>query len=205
MAQITASGRVNDSNREDLTPVYITLAVRQADKLREKGDYADAWDKISQYLNDNPDNTDLLLCAGRIYASAGRTKEAMEQFKKAYDQDSDNMTVLRGVISGAILAHEYDAAYDYIKKGMQADPQNPWLYYLQAQVAQAQGRNGDAIEALRQARALNLQQNPDQATTSTEGGPTPLVPGATPSGSQPPNPFRRSQAHLPAQLMAVTL
>lgn len=206
MSQITASGMVNDSNREDLTPVYITLSVRQADKLRDRGDYAGAWDKISRYLNDNPDNTDLLLCAGRIYASAGRSKEAMEQFKKAYDQDSDNMMVLRGVISGAILAHEYSAANDYIQKGMQADPQNPWLFYLQAQVAQAQGRNGAAIEALRQARTLNLQQNPDQATgASTEGGPTPLTPGAAPSGTLPPNPFRRSQAILPAQLRAVTL
>ncbi len=205
LAQISASGLVNSSNREDLTPVYITLAVRQADKLRERGDYADAWDKISQYLNDNPDNTDLLLCAGRIYASAGRSKEAMEQFKKAYDQDSDNMDVLRGVISGAILAHEYSAANDYIDKGMQADPQNPWLYYLRAQVAQAQGRNGAAIDALRQARALNLQQNPDQATPITGGGPTPLTPGATPSQSLPPNPFRRSQAILPAPINAVTL
>lgn len=208
MAQVSASGLVNDSNKEDLTPVYITIAVRQADKLRDRGDYADAWDRISRYLNDNPDNTDLLLCAGRIYASAGRSKEAMEQFKKAYDQDSDNMTVLRGVISGAILAHEYSAANDYIKKGMQADPQNPWLFYLQAQVAQAQGRNGEAIEALRQARTLNLQQNPGEATTSTstgaEGGPTPLTPGGS-SGSAPPNPFRRSQAILPAQLAVVTL
>lgn len=204
MAQIAASGQVNDSNREDLTPVNITLAVRQADKLREKGDYAGAWDKISPYLADNPDNTDLLLCEGRIYASAGRSKEAMEQFKNAYDQDSGNMMVLRAVISGAILAHEYNAADDYIDKGMQADPQNPWLYYLRAQVAQAQGRNGAAIEALRQARTLNLQQNPDQATSSTEGAPTSLTPSATPS-SPASNPFRRSQAHLPAQLMAVTL
>ena len=207
MSQIAASGLVNDSNREDLTPIYITLAIRQADKLRDRGDYADAWDQISQYLNDNPDNTALLLCAGRIYASAGRSKEAMEQFKKAYDQDSDNIDVIRGVISGAILAHEYSAADDYIKKGMQADPQNPWLFYLQSQVAEAEGHNGEAIIALRRARALNLQQNPDQATgAATEGAPTPLTPGGTPAtGTLPPNPFRRSQAILPTQLRTGTL
>jgi cellulose synthase operon protein C len=206
LAQITASGLVNTSNREDLTPVYITLAVREADKLRDRGDYAGAWDKISQYLNDNPDNTDLLLCAGRIYASGGRSKEAMEEFKKAYDQDSDNMTVLRGVISGAILAHDYSAANDYIQKGMQADPQNPWLYYLQAQVDQAEGLDGAAIQALRQARTLNLQQNPDQATSApqAQGAPTSLTPRASPA-TLPTNPFRRSQAILPAQLTAVTL
>jgi tetratricopeptide (TPR) repeat protein len=206
MAQINSSGMVNDSNREDLTPVNITIAVRKADKLRLRGNYADAWDQISQYFKDNPDSTDLLLCAGRIYASAGRSKDAMEQFQKAYDQDSGNIDVLRGVISGAILAHEYSAAEDYLKKGMQADPQNPWLFYLQAQVQQAEGRNGAAIESLRQARALNLQQNPDQAIISSgQGAPTSLTPGAAPPGALPPNPFRRSEAILPARLFTVRL
>jgi cellulose synthase operon protein C len=202
MAQINSSGLVNARNRDDLTAVNITLAVRQADKLREHRDYAGAWDKISQLLNDNPDNTDLLLCAGRIYASSGRSKEAMEYFKKAYDQDSDNIDVLRGVISGAILAHEYGAANDYIKKGMQVDPQNPWLFYLQAQVDQARGLNGAAIENLRQARTLNLQQNPGEATSPTSG-PTPPAPGS--SSPLPPNPFRSSRAILPAQLTGGTL
>jgi tetratricopeptide (TPR) repeat protein len=212
MAQVNSSSLVNTSNREDLTPVNITLAVRQADKLRLRGNYADAWDKISQLLADNPDNTDLLLAAGRIYASSGRTKEAMENFDKAYQQDSGNIDVLRGVISGAILAHEYSQAEDYLEKGMEADPQNPWLFYLKAQIAQARGHNGEAIAALRQARTLNLQQNPGEATTptSTEGAPTPLTPGssasppgATSPSAPPPNPFRRSDAILPAQLGGV--
>ena len=203
MAQVNASGLVNESNREDLTPVNITLAVRQADKLRERGNYADAWDQISQLLTDNPDNTDLLLSAGRIYASSGRAKEAMEYFDKAYQQDSGNIDVLRGVISGAILAHEYGQANDYLEKGMEADSQNPWLFYLKAQIAQARGHNGEAIEALRQARTLNLQQT-GGTPAGAEGAPTPLAPGgsATPP---PPNPFRRSQAILPGRLSVVSL
>jgi hypothetical protein len=106
------------------------------------------------------------------------------------------------VISGAILAHEYGAADDYIKKGMQVDPQNPWLFYLQAQVDQARGLNGAAIENLRQARTLNLQQNPGEATSPTSGS-TPPAPGS--SSPLPPNPFRSSRAILPGQLTGVTL
>jgi tetratricopeptide (TPR) repeat protein len=197
MAQINASGRINDQNREDFTPIRIMLAIKQADKLKDKGDYAGAWDQISQLLNDNPDSADLELCAGRIYAASGRSKEAMEYFDKAYQQDSGNIDVLRGVIAGAISAHEYGQASDYLAKAMEVDPQNPWLFYLKAQIAQAKGNNGEAIEALRQARTLNLQR----------GGPDSIVPGAptsaaapagsSPSGSSsppPPNPFRRSQS-----------
>jgi cellulose synthase operon protein C len=206
MAQINASGRINDQNREDFTPINILLAIKAADKLKDKGKYADAWDQISQLLNDNPDNTSLLLSAGRIYAASGRSKEAMDYFDKAYQQDSGNVEVVKGVVQGAILAHEYDKAEDYIKTGMDADPQNPWFYYLKAQVAQARGHNGEAIEYLRQARALNLQQTggTDASATGTQGGPTSLTPGST-APSPPPNPFRSSQAVLPAQLSRAPL
>jgi tetratricopeptide (TPR) repeat protein len=176
-------------------------AVRRADRLREKRDYADAWDQISQYLNDNPDDTGLLMCAGRIYASAGRSKEAMEYFDKAYQQDSSNIDVLRGVISGAILAHRYSEAQEYLDKAMEADPKNPWFFYLKAQIAQARGLNGQAVDALLQARELNQQQL--RGSAGGQEGPTPLTPGAPPV--LPPNPFRHSQAVLPAQLRGAAL
>jgi tetratricopeptide (TPR) repeat protein len=183
------------------------LAIKQADKLKDRHDYAGAWDQISQPLADNPDSADLLLCAGRIYAASGRSKEAMEYFDKAYQQDSSNIDVLRGVIAGAIAAHEYGQASDYLAKAMEVDPQNPWLFYLKAQIAQARGHNGEAVEALRQARALNLQKGgPDSVVP---GAPTSAAtaPGGPPGGSTggsttappPANPFRRSQSTLPTQ------
>lgn len=196
MAQINSSGRVNDSNREDLTPVNITVAVRRADKLREKGDYAGAWDQISPYLNDNPDDINLLCGAGRIYASSGRGKEAMEYFDKAFQQDSGNVDVIRQVVSGAILARQYSQAQTYLDKGMEADPQNPWLFFLQAQIDQARGNTAGAIQALRTARTLNQQAA--GATTPASGdtaAPTPLTPAAPPPSTQP-NPFRRSELIL---------
>ena len=201
MAQINASGQITASNREDFTPIQTLLAIKQADKLRQRGDYAGAWDQIAQLLNDNPDNTDLLLCAGRIYAASGRYQEATDYFDKAYQQDSGNIDVLRGVIQGMISAKQYGKAEDYISKGMESDPQNPWLFYLKAQVAQARGRNGEAVEALRQARALNQQQNGGSVaapSAAPAAAPTPLTPAGTapPPPSTQPNPFRRSQSTL---------
>jgi cellulose synthase operon protein C len=199
MAQINGSGRINDSNREDFTPINTLLAIKAADKLRTKGNYAEAWDQISGLLSDNPDNADLLLCAGRIYASAGRSKEAMDNFDKAYQQDSGNIEIVKGVVQGAILAHEYGKADDYIKTGMDSDPQNPWFFYLKAQVAQARGRNGEAIEALRQARALNQQQTGGATGTASTGAAS--APAPAPTAPPPaPNPFRSSQAIVPPQL-----
>jgi predicted Zn-dependent protease len=195
LAQIEASGRINESNRESLTPVRIYLAVARSEKLRTKGKYADAWDQISRLLRDNPDDTRLLIEAGDIYATAGRDKEALEDFDKAYQQDSGNIEVIRGVIGGCLLAHDTHQAQIYLDKGMEADPQNPWLFYLKAQIEEQRGNNGSAIEALRAARSLN-QQTGGAASTGSE--PTQLVPGGSAPESLPPNPFRRSQATQPA-------
>lgn len=202
MAQLNASGRITTQNREDFNSPRIMLAIKQADKLKDRHDYAGAWDQIAQPLADNPDSADLLLCAGRIYAASGRSAEAMQYFDKAYQQDSGNIDVLRGVIAGAIAAHEYGQASDYLAKAMEVDPQNPWLFYLKAQIAQARGHNGEAVEALRQARALNLQKGGPDAMIP--GTPTStMAPGGPPSGSTtappPANPFRRSQSTLPTQ------
>ncbi|HYM71644.1 MAG TPA: tetratricopeptide repeat protein, partial [Stellaceae bacterium] len=198
VAQIQASGRVNADNREALQNVQVYLATKQADKLRERGDYAGAWDRISRLLADRPDDTGLLLAAGRIYASSGRNKEALEYFDKAYQQDSGNIDVVRGVVQGAILAHDLDQAQTYLDKGMETDPQNPWLFYLKAQIARARGNNAGAVQALQTARSLNRQKEAADGRSAPAGdsSPTALVPGASPppAAAPPPNPFRRSQA-----------
>lgn len=191
MAQLDASGRVTESNREETVPVRIALANRQADALIEKRDYAGAWDQISPLLTDQTTDTGLLIEAGRIYAAAGRHKEALAYFDKAYQQDPDNIDVIRGVVAGCLLAHETGQAQTYLDKGMEADPRNAWLYYLKAQIEEQRGNNGAAIDALRTSRQLDREQNGPAATPD---GPTPLTPGAAPPKNPLPNPFRRSQA-----------
>jgi tetratricopeptide (TPR) repeat protein len=195
IAKLDTSGQLNDNNREGVVPVRILLAVKRADDLRDKGDYAAAWDQISQLLIDQPDDTNLMIEAGRIYASGGRRKEALDYFDKAYQQDSGNITVLRGVVSGLILAREYGKAQGYLDKGIEADPENPWMYLLQAQIDEARGNNGAALRALMKARALNQQQNGGTSTPSAADVTGP-APGAPPPAQPalPSNPFRQSEA-----------
>ena len=197
VTQIEASGKVNNDNREDLQTVKAYLAAKQADKLRERGDYAGAWDQISALLADRPNDAVLLLAGGRIFASAGRSKEALEYFDKAYQQDSSNIEVIKGVVQGTILAHDLDQAQAYLDKGMETDQQNPWLYFLKAQIAEARGNKAEAVEALRTARTLNRQKIAAETGVAPGGpGPTSLTPGASPQ-PLPPNPFRRSQSAAP--------
>jgi len=199
LAQIDASGQVNDSNRESISPVRIYLAVARSEKLRTKGEYSAASDQIAQLLNDNPDDTRLLIEAGQIAASRGRHGEALDYFDKAYQQDSGNIEVIRGVIAGCLLARDTDQAEVYLDKGMDIDPQNPWLYFLKAQIEEQRGNNGAAIEALRTARKFN-RQTAGTGAMPASSGPTSLVPSAAPASmapSSPANSSPRPQSMLP--------
>ena len=103
----------------------------------------------------------------------------------------------------ASLAHDLDQAQAYLDKGMETDQQNPWLYFLKAQIAEARGNKAEAVEALRTARTLNRQKIAAETGVAPGGpGPTSLTPGASPQ-PLPPNPFRRSQSAAPLPRAAV--
>src|SRR6185437_16325931 len=85
--------------------------------------------------------------------------------------------------------------------------QNPWLYFLKAQIAEARGNKAEAVEALRTARTLNRQKiaAETQATGVAPAPgpgdmPTSLTPGGSPPTPPPANPFRHSQSEAPSSL-----
>src|SRR5260370_9596616 len=110
-------------------------------------------------------------------------------------QAPGDLGVIRGAIGGAIVAGDLDRARAYLAYGMQAFPNNPRLYYMEAEIARASGDNGTAVYALQIARQLD---NPQAGLVEPlpplpRGGPA-VVPGAP--SNLPPNPFLRSQADL---------
>ena len=189
--QLSASGRLNAEDRRALERLEAQIASSRAEQLRGRGDYADAYDQVSALLAANPNDPNLLLATGRIYASAGRNQEAMRFFDAAYRQSPGDINVIRGAVGGAIQAGDLARARAYLAHGMQLYPNNPRLYYLQAEIDRANGDNGAAMRALQTARAINAQQ-------AGAAGPA-AAPGTMPAapGMLPPNPFRGSQAELP--------
>ncbi|HEX3864799.1 MAG TPA: cellulose synthase subunit BcsC-related outer membrane protein [Stellaceae bacterium] len=190
LAQAEANGRITASDRSELEHIKGDIAARRADQLRERGDYAGAYDQISSLLNAYPNDPTLLLAAGRIYAAAGQNSVAMRFFDAGYRQSPSDLGVIRGAVGGAIMAGDLYRARVYLAQGMQAHPNNPRLVYLQAEIARAGGDNGSALYDLKAARSLDMQQA--GGYQALPGGPPIMAPGAP--SALPPNPFRQSQA-----------
>jgi tetratricopeptide (TPR) repeat protein len=174
LGQAEAGGALSGEALDDLQATKAILATRQADKLREAGNYSQAEAVLAPSLAARPDDPTVLMAAGRLAASRGRDSQAMEYFDKAYQQDASNIDIIRGVVFGAIQARELSKAEEYLAKGMEQNPDNAWLYFLKAQVARARGNYGEAMEALQRARALNQQKGGVGSTAS----PADLVPAS---------------------------
>lgn len=183
--QIQGTGQLNGDDLDDLLAVKALLAAREADKLINAHELARAYDLMSPLYSARPNDPVVLTTIGRIYAAGGRDTEALQYFDKAFQQDPSNIDVIRAVVMGAIGAHEYDQAETYLSKGEDANPKNPWIFYLKGQLAHARGNNQEALEDLRAAQ----QMAKEQGLTA----PSQSAPANTTRPALPPNPFRDSR------------
>ncbi|MBV8890237.1 MAG: BCSC C-terminal domain-containing protein [Alphaproteobacteria bacterium] len=186
VTQLEAGGRLNRADIAGLERLKSDIAAARADDLRRRGDVAGAYDQVSGLLAAYPHNPNLLMVTGRIYAAAGQNAEAMSFFDAAYRERPDDVEVIRGAVGGAIQAGDFPRARAYLAHGMELYPNSPRLYFLEAELARADGDTGTAMRALQIARALDLQHGGD-------GGAAPGASSGTP-GALPPNPFRSSDA-----------
>jgi tetratricopeptide (TPR) repeat protein len=186
--RLEAGGQLAADDRDNLLSVKALLVSRQVDKLLAKHRVADAYDLISPIFVERPNDPVVLVTVGRIYAVGGRNREALGYFDKAFQQDPGDINIIRGVVMGAIEANDLSEAQNYLDKGEQANPKNPWIFFLKGQLAHARGENGLAMSDLRTAQAMAREQG---LTTPSESEP------AVPQPKLPPNPFRSSQNFVP--------
>jgi len=210
--------------RRELAGKSADLAVMQADRAREAGAYADAYDILYPHLAQDPNNVGLLMALGRVYGTAGYTEEARSVYSTALEQNPTDLNVIRGAVGAAIASRDHDYATALLGRALEWYPREPRLYYLVGEVARSEGDMATARKSLETARALR-EQEIAAATTSmaSPAGRVPLpnnpfrtlspaVPSVPTAGNANPfrpagagrNPFSRPQAALPAQVMEQT-
>lgn len=183
--QVEASGQLNTDDRDDLLSVKALLVAREVDTLINRHELARAYDEMAPLYSARPNDPIVLTTIGRIYAAGGRNTEALQYFDKAFQQDPSNIDVIRAVVMGAIQAQEYDQAETYLSKGEDANPKNPWIFYLKGQLAHARGNNEEALTDLRTAQQMAREQGMT--------APSEAAPATTTQPELPPNPFRSSE------------
>lgn len=141
--------RARSSTRE-IGQLRNASVINEADKLRLQGQYSAAYDKLIGALQNDPQNTDIMLAMGRLYQSGNMNKEAGQVYNYLLSRDSLNQGAREGAVGVALSEGDVDRAKQLLR-GLPA-LKTPDQLMLAARVAQADGNYPQAMVFLREAK-----------------------------------------------------
>lgn len=152
------------SSPVDISRLRTGSTINEADRLREQGQYALAYDKLIVALQQDPRNDDLMLAMGRLYQSGKMNREAGQVYDYLLQRDAQNQQAREGAVNVA-LANNDAARAKTLMAGM-TGPHTPERLLLAARVAQAEGDRQQALALLRSAKGkmIGLQGADGNAT-----------------------------------------
>ncbi|MBU4684107.1 BCSC C-terminal domain-containing protein [Cedecea davisae] len=191
------------SSPGEIAKIKLGSIINEADKLRERGQYAQAYDKLIVKLHDDPHNKALMLAMARVYQSGKMFKESRSVYQYVLSQEPHNQDALTGAINLALASGDNPQAGKLLSE--LDDKNSPEHLFLAARVARGNGEARQALTLLRQAKqqllgitragsaatvgGLNIADNPfvddTQEPTALPWQTTAPLAGAASSGQKP--------------------
>jgi len=129
-------------------------SARRADRLRLAGDYATAFDTLSQGFTVAPRDPMLLSALARLYDTGDLAPQAAQTYEALLSIDPNDYDALAGSARVAVRTGDYDRANNLLRRAIAIQPNNPDLYYQLGQMEQARGRERAALKAFERAQSL---------------------------------------------------
>lgn len=153
-------------------------SARRADRLRLAGDFAAAFDTLSQGFAVSPRDPLLLSALARLYDTGDLAPQAAQTYDALLSINPNDYDALAGSARVAVRTGDYDRADGLLRRAIAIQPNNADLYYQLGQMEQARGRERAALKAFERAQTLLSRGQGGQS-----GAP------ATAAGALGPNPF----------------
>ncbi|MCB5364541.1 BCSC C-terminal domain-containing protein [Pusillimonas sp. CC-YST705] len=193
---------LNTAQRQAFDNLVYLYTVRQADLLRERGDYAKAQEVLASALAQRPNDPAALSAQARLYAANGDDEKALEQYKRLIRNDPDNADLQMGAAMAATQLREYGYAEGAINHAVSIAPDNPDILANAARLYRARGKTGKAIELFTAAIAAEDKQ---LASVSQPAIAVASNTGANHQNTFVPLPAQAGRSTLPRQAMADAL
>ncbi|MCT2385510.1 cellulose biosynthesis protein BcsC [Erwinia pyrifoliae] len=167
--------------------------INQVDELRERKQYAAAYDKLLGALQQDPQNSDLMFAMARLYQSGKMNKEAAVVYDYLMTRDTAHQQAREGGINTALALNDVAKAHALVA-GLRGEP-SPQRLVLMARVSEAEGDRSQALSYLRSAKGkmiglqgsqvgrpvaiggLALADNPFINRTTPSAAPSPSIYG----------------------------
>ena len=155
----------------DVGSLQESLAIRQADRLREQHNLTAAYDALTPFVTGPSPSVAARLALARIYKDSNFSEEAIQVLDGIMVSHPADADTLQEAVNIAIDLKRYERAEVWLAEAMRLQPQNPRLYMVQARLLRARGDNAGARRALETAQQLN------RGSRQSEGASVPFVPG----------------------------
>ena len=173
---------------DDLLYLY---RVRQADRLREGGDLASAYDMLAPALAQRPGDVAATSALARMYIANGDSAKALELYKPLVQRNPQDTAVLLGAADAAVQCHDKAFVEKVLDQFVKLQSTNPASLTEAARIYRVIGKTSEATDLLRQAVAI--EQREKQRSLAAQAGPLNLA----------VNPFRKQQSRLASDSASV--
>jgi tetratricopeptide (TPR) repeat protein len=145
---------LSSDQRSLLEDMRERIVVSEADELVRKNRAGDAQVLLHPLLVSTPSSVRLQVAMARVDVALGRSVTALPTLQAALQRDPKDLAARMGAIEAATAAGKLSVADDLAREGVALFPNNPFILVQAANVAQARGQNGRALENMRKAREL---------------------------------------------------
>lgn len=136
---------------DDLRFLY---RVRQAERLRQGGDLAAAYDTLAPALVQRPTDIGAISALARMFNAAGDNARALALYKPLVQRNPRDAGVLLGAADTAVQAQENSYALDLLDQFRKLDSSDPTTLTEAARIYRSLGKVGEATTLLRKAVAI---------------------------------------------------
>lgn len=139
----------------DVANLQESLAIRQADRLREQKNLTAAYDALVPYVTGPSPSVQARLALARVYKDSHFSDEAIQVLDGIMVSKPADASTLQEAVNIAIDLKKYERADVWLAEALRLQPQNPRLYMVQARLLRARGDTAGARRALETAQQLN--------------------------------------------------
>jgi len=169
--QIIQRATGGNNSTATATNLYAVLAVASADRLREQGQHAEAFDVLQSGWSLAPQNTDILVSLGRLYMAGDMNEEAVQVLGMALQRSPTSAPALSTLADAYSAGGEYGKARDTYRRLLRQSPDDVEVYLTAARIEQAAGDRRAARRLLEQAQRLGAPQGLSEGNAFTVSNP----------------------------------
>lgn len=131
----------------------------EARVLMNSGQLDEAYEVLKPLLEGEELDAEILRLAGELHDRGGFTRQAFALYSQAVELDPSDIDGISGAVGTALKLKDLKAASRFLDDGLSRMPNEPLLFLLAAEVAQAAGDKVATIEALEAARRLKQEKD----------------------------------------------